>query len=103
MIKCYKTEVDNLYLFISHKKNGAVNCTYGYVSNDMQSMVEFDPEYGPLTRLKCNTNIIDEYLNNNVDQRGNWSQLGYEDSGIREYLYMGNLKMVAEMAKEWLE
>lgn len=95
MINKYSTTEKNLYLFISHKIDGKINGTYGMINEENTEMIEFHPEYGPLTHLQCE-NILEVYTENyNSLDRGNWTQNGFDESPIKDYLKNGELKQLA--------
>ena len=99
-IKKYRTDVKNFYMFVSHKKDGSENVTYGLVKNNGLSMIEIIPKYGPITSLKSDTDIIDDYINGRC-YRGNWTQSGFDGNNINELLCSGELGIIANILDKY--
>ena len=98
-IKKYETEVKNFYLFISHKKNGKANVSYGYFYNKY-NMIEFEPYEGPFTFLNC---TLEEYLTDfdKID-RGIWKQTEFDNSFVKLYLQDDNFERLVSELKRYI-
>ena len=97
----YKTEIENFYLFVSHKTDGQEVATYGLVSDDNKKMVEIIPKYGPLTFVNSEEDVMKDYLSCDYD-RGNWSQLHFDENNVNKMLNEGKFKELAEFLKTCL-
>jgi hypothetical protein len=82
------------------------NQSFLYVSEIGDKAVEWEPEYGPITKLdRCDKNhpdAVEHYFFPYCTGFGNWSQLGVENSHLPELLLEGDYKGLFEVLKSWL-
>lgn len=102
-MKIAKYEVlPNFYIFISHTREGETNCSYGLVSEDNKKMIEVIPKYGPISILESDQ-IVGKYIAGEKLDRGNWTQCGFDDSHINDYLSVGRLEQVKNILQGYLD
>lgn len=102
MIKYYKTNIPNFYMFISHGVKGNTNCSYGLISDDGNKMIEVEPQHGPITTLE-HDDILTAYINDfsSLD-RGHWNQRAFDELELSKSFSEGNFEYICSALSDWL-
>ncbi len=99
--------IENAYISISARLNtdGELikNMSFFYVCDDGSTIVEWEPRFGPITRIEsCDRDhpqAEEHWWFDFCTGYGNWSQLAVDENNLKEYFINGDYETIFSVLK----